>query len=221
MGNNNRETANELSKIIGVDVFSHEYEILTLLHEAGNLSYHDMSCLLSPSSATLERRLGLLCGKGLIDSARESVDRRRRKFVLTGKARRVLDEELAFFSSWPSHQSDAAIAIAGLVGNLQERLGVRIFDQEYQLVLNLYRKDGSCTSTLRSLTQISQGGFFNKMKALKASGIVGSVHDKNDNRRVQIFLSNWVTRAIDDAHADLNRWASNLRRARESVDGRK
>ncbi|WP_082156958.1 MarR family transcriptional regulator [Afipia felis] len=194
-----------------MDIFSHEYEILTLLHEAGEASYKDLSCLLRPSSATLERRLGTLCYKGLIESVRETADRRRRKFTLTGEARKVLDEELAFFSDWPFHQSDAATAISRLVSNLQRRLGIRIFGQRYQLVLGLYRNDGARTSSLLSLAQISRGSFFDKLKVLKMSGIVGSARDSTDSRLVQVFLSDWVTRAIDDAHADLNKWALNAR----------
>jgi DNA-binding MarR family transcriptional regulator len=219
MSDNNREIAITLSQIIGIDIFSHEYEILALLHEAGDISYKDISCLLRPSSATLERRLEVLCYKRLVESARDNADHRRRKFALTGEARRILDEELAFFSSWPSRQSDASAAIAGLVSNLQKRLGIRIFEQKYQLVLGLYRKDSAHTLSLLSLAQISRGGFFGKLKELKAAGIVRSVRDNKDHRQVQIFLSDWVTRAVDDAHSDMNRWVSNTRQDCENPNG--
>lgn len=219
MSDSNREIANTLSQIIGVNVFSHEYEALTLLHEAGDASYKDISCLLRPSHATLERRLEVLYYKGLIELSRESIDRRRRKFALSENTRRILNEELNFFSNWPSHQSDPAVAIGRLVGNLQRRLSVPIFEQKYQLILGLYRNDGARTLSLLSLARISRGGFFDKLKALKASGIVGSARDNKDSRRVQIFLSDWVTRAIDNAHADLNRWASNARRNCKNMEG--
>lgn len=214
MRSSNRETAHELSRIIGFEVFSDEYEILALLHEAGDIAYSDVSCQLRFPPATLGRKLELLCGKGLVVSRREHSDRRRRRFSLTGRARMIMDEELAFFSDWPSHQSDAAAAIAALVKSLQQRLGVRLFRQEYELVLGLYRNDGLRTLSLLPLARVSQGSFFNKLRVLKAARIIHSVRDDMDNRRVQISLSGWVARAIDDAHADLNRWASNLMRDR-------
>ena len=103
MGNTNRDISLSLGQALGIAIFSPEYEILLLLHDVGEVSHKDISSMLRPSSATLDRRLAVLRARGLIESARDHVDLRRRLLSLTHKARQILDEELAFFLSWPLH----------------------------------------------------------------------------------------------------------------------
>lgn len=212
MANTNRETAVALKRALRVDVFSEEYEILALLHEADDVAHRDISGLLGAPPATFERRLGLLTSKNLIQASRDSADGRRRRYALTRHARQILDEELAFFTNWPSHEKDAAGAIAELVANLRNRLAIKIFAQEYRVALSLYRNGGERTLSLLTLAQVSHGSFFSKLRNLKAAGIIQSARHVGDGREVQLFLSDWATKAIDDAHADLNAWASSQQR---------
>ena len=103
MDKSNRQIASDLGQDLGIDLFSLEYEILTLLHESGDLSHKELSGLLRPSSATLERRLAWLRTRGLVTTARDRSDLRRCSYALSDDARSVLESELAFFSSWPKH----------------------------------------------------------------------------------------------------------------------
>lgn len=209
MDKTNREIAIALGEALGFNIFSSDYDILVLLHETETASHKDLASCLSPSSATLDRRLNVLRCKGLVDAAVDGVDQRRRNFALTPEARQILDEELSLFCTWRASQPDASAALQGMIGRLQSRLRMKIFDPRYGLMVSAYRNDGVRTLPLRELAQVSQGTFFNKLRELKETGVVDSVRDSDDGREVRVYLSKWALRAMDDANGDMIKWALN------------
>lgn len=214
MGKTNREIANEVKQAIGVDVFSKEHQILTLLHDAGFASHKDLSCLLSASAATLDRRLAVLAGKGLISSGRDHADLRRRSYSLTPKARAILEEELAYFLGWSASGTSlpgAAGDLPQFVANLQARLGIGVLDQKYKIIISAFSNGGASTLSIFDTAGLPQGSFYNKLKQLKDAGILQSIRDHQDERRLQIFLSDRVVRVINEAHFELNSWISEIR----------
>jgi DNA-binding MarR family transcriptional regulator len=204
----NRDLANLVSQELGLDVFTKEYDILTLLHEAGEVSFNDLYFELQTSGSTIGRKLGRLRDKGLITSRLDDADLRRRKFALPGRVRTILDTELAFFRSWDNSRHESKDRLSDLVTNLNKGLGIKILGQDYKLIVGCFSQDGPSAAALLDFAAISQGGFYARLKRLQHEGMIQSVRETGDKRKSRIFLSDHVVGAVTEAHCELQKWAS-------------
>ncbi|MEZ6001259.1 MarR family transcriptional regulator [Hyphomonas sp.] len=197
-----------LSQELGVSVFTTEYDILILLHEAGEASFTDLYFHLQTSGSTIGRKLGRLRDKGLIKSRLNETDLRRRKFVLPDNVRKFLDTELAYFSSWEIPEAEPRDKALSLVKNLKRDLGVEVLAQKYKLIIGCYSQNGPSASALLEFAAISQGSFFTRLKELQENGPIHSVKETDDQRKSRIYLSEHVAGAVAYAHAEMYKWAS-------------
>ncbi len=203
-----RDVANSLGREIGVDVFTAEYDLLTLLHEAGEASFNDLYFHLEMSGSTIGRKLARLRDKGLIISRLNEADLRRRKFDLSNGVRSILDTELAFFSSWEHAGAEPRDKLSNMVANLKQNLGVEVLGQDYKLIIGCYSQDGPGASALLDFADMSQGSFYAKLRQLQENGLVSSVRETEDQRKSRIYLADYVVGAVADAHSELHKWAS-------------
>lgn len=206
-GFTNRQIAKAMGEAIGMEIFSLEYTVLTLLHEVKCASHKEIlfSTLCSP--ATLQRKLSFLTARRLIESAVDLDDKRRRIFTLTDKTRAVLDDELSFFVDWDPERSECVIGIFDLVKILEGKLKIQIFENEYKISTLIYHNDGLSTVDLFELSGLSQGSFYMALKNMRESGRVVTQRDEFDKRIVRHFMPDNIRNIIDLAHRDLSQWS--------------
>lgn len=206
LGVENRRIALALGRSIGMDVFSHEYGILIFLHGVGRASHKEVLFSACCSTATAQRKLDLLTGKALVETAIDTADKRRRIFGLAPRTHAILDEELRFFYGWDKKRNDCKSSMEMLVENLEARLGVQVFSPEYKITIILYNRTGSNTLEIFEKSGLSQGNFYNVLRAMKCAGTIISLRDECDKREMRYYLSEKVRDAIDSAHLQLSLW---------------
>jgi len=206
----NRQVAMALGKVIGMDIFSLEYGILSFLHEVRRASQKEILFSISCSPATLQRKLGFLGARGLIGAAIDVSDKRRRVFTLMDPVRRILDEELAHFADWRPNGKNSTDGLSALVDRLEKRLNIDIFGSEYKISVTIYFNNGITNLSLLEKSGIPRGSFYSVLKKLKNSEIIYYNIDKIDKRIKRYYINSEIEEKIDDYHEILSNWSSEI-----------
>lgn len=142
----------------------------------------------------------------------DRTDSRRRRFLLSDYAQRVLNEELRFLSIWnPAGGNDSyRMDVMAFVRRTETLLKMRMFSQEYRLILIVYDNGPTHTLDLQKRSGISSRSFHNTLQRLVNCGLILKTNDETDRRRKRNCLAEWVRATLDEIHRELRQWSNRL-----------
>lgn len=205
------EIGRNISKILNINVFSFEYAVVLDLYECGAASSGDLKSRSIAGGTVFYHTIRNLLASGIIVAGGDAVDGRRRVYRLSSWAREILDEEFSFLLDWykpdPLNGDKAGDSLTTFIRNTKERLKIRFFSCEYQIILMVYEFEPCTTGDLLQMCGVSNTTFFSALRKLAGRGLIQAEADGGDHRIKKYRLPLWVREAQDQLRHELQQWA--------------
>lgn len=200
-----------IARLFQISVFSYEYAVILELYESGSATSGELKSLSTAASTSFYSAIKNLLAAGLIVAAVNHVDGRLRQYRLVDRARQVLDEEFAFLLNWTPPDRPSADQgddnLTTFIRNTKERLKIRFFSCEYQIILLIYEYQPCSTGDLLRMCDVSNSTFYSALRKLSMRGLIEVEIDNGDQRVRNYCLPEWVRLAQDQLRDGLQQWA--------------
>ena len=211
-GRSKKDLAHFAMAELGIRVLTPAYHILLDLNERGSSTSGDLlaNCQLTP--ATFQKYLADLVARDMIWWKKDPSDTRRHRYHLADGTRQVLNEELQFPARWqPNATADRSEqALETFIVRMRERLKIRIFSNEFQILLMLYDKGLLTTGQLLALIDASPGVFYIALRRLTDLRHIRELPDPADGRQKLNHLTDQARDILDQIHLELREWSLRL-----------
>ena len=211
----NAPTKSELAKSIRnklkIRVLTVEYETILDLYEHGSATAGELLIGSQAAATTFYMALKSLETGGLISAERDTQDLRRKRYSLNQWARQALNDEYRFLPRWIDakldQQSSNDDGLQGFVRRSWDRLKVRFFSCEFQIILTIF-EFGTCSAgELCRLCDNSNTTFYTALKRLAANRLIQAEQVASDHRLKRYHLPEPVRIEIEALLRDLRNWA--------------
>lgn len=203
------EILNHYSERLGVPVLTTEYEIALTLLDRPDLTADQLLENSSLSRAGFFNTIDRLKMWGVVLCSPGDVDRRCRHYKLEDGIARLI---VSTFETYRDRREaaylpqDYQMYLPGQVHSQTSQTKLDHITPEFQIIIFLVAIPGSTNTTLKELIR-SSGTKFNRILAdMCDKGLVYFVRDETDKRRKQYYVSEAVSRIMDDLHRDVFAW---------------
>jgi len=205
------EIGRRIAEILNINVFSFEYAIVLDLYERGSARSGELKSRSMAGATVFYHTINNLANSEIIISESDAVDRRKRVYRLSNWARKILDEEFSFLLDWyrpdPLNVHKSGDSLTTFIRNTKERLKIRFFSCEYQIVLLVDEFEPCTTGDLLRMCDVSNTTFFSALRKLAGRGLIQAEADDGDHRVKKYRLPLWVRQAQDQLRHELKQWA--------------
>jgi DNA-binding MarR family transcriptional regulator len=206
------ELGRNIAQVLDLNPLMHEYGIVLDLYERGSASSGELRSRSVAGKTAFYAAIKNLVAADLIVAEAGAADARLRQYRLADTARKILDEEFRFLLDWrqPDHSEGPGDGLSAFIRNTKERLKIRFFSCEYQIVLLIYEFEPCTTGDLLARCDVSHSTFFSALRKLSKRGLIVAEAGKGDSRVKQYRLPDGVRQAQNQLRHDLQRWAQEV-----------
>lgn len=203
--------AKQLAQLLGVSVFSHEFEIILTLYDEGAATAGELLSRSSASNTTYYTTLKKILASGLIYAEHEDEDKRRIRYQLQDWVHEFLTTEFRQIPGWVNtkveNPDSGDTGLARFFRSIRDKLKIKSFTVDYQILMFLYEYKSSSSGELFAMCDASRTTFYVSLKRLLFSGLVDSNQNGTDHRQKYYFLPEWVRQTLNDSHKQIGVWA--------------
>lgn len=210
MGTRKSELARKIAQKFGIRVLSFDYEILLDLYELRFATAGELRVLSRAADTTFFTILKSLEAAGSIQSKPDSNDGRRKLYRLSDRIRTNLDDEYSTLPGWIDRKLDGGSSgddgLAEFFRRTREKLKVRFFSPEFQILLLLF-EHGHCTAgELKAGCDASSTSFYTALKILTRLELVVPEQTRSDQRIKRYRMTEATIDALVALHLNLRDW---------------
>lgn len=197
------------AQALGIAVLTPEYEIVLALIDFPNLTADQLYERSSLSRAGFFNTVERLKDKGLIVSASDAQDRRRRIYRLSEDLREIIFHRFRKYRGDYLDGGDRGRTGRGFVTReltARRDKGLDYFTCDFQVLFYLHLRPDLPNNILRGLVDASDTKFHTSLRSLLKDGLVSASSEVSD-KRIRIYNISCRTRLVmQKLHADIFDW---------------
>lgn len=204
------DLARQIAKKLGVRALAFDYEILLDLYELRFATAGELRALSRAADTTFFTTLKRLEAAGAIISEPDSNDGRRKLYRLSDRIRTSLDEEYSTLPGWIDRKLDGGSAgddgLSEFFRRTREKLKVRFFSPEFQILLILFEFRTCTAGELKARCDASSTSFYVALKTLVGLGLLIPEQTHDDQRIKRYRLTEATINELVALHLSLRDW---------------
>jgi len=177
----------------GIKRLTPEYEVTAILFDADRITPLDMLKHFSGSNASFFKTLKALEAKEVIKAEENPSDRRSKLYRLSDRTLEILAWQWEQYNRAGREDlyalDDPGEALRQYTKTITQRLRVKQFTCEYQILLYLFASPGLTNIKFHNLVDVSKAKFNMSLVSLEKSGHIYFERDPSDRRKKLYYLS--------------------------------
>ena len=204
------ELARQIAQKFDIRVLAFDYGILLDLYELGFATAGELRALSRATDTTFFTILKRLEAAGSIESEPDRHDGRRKLYRLSDRTRTSLDEEYSTLPGWIDRKLDGGSTgddgLSEFFRRTREKLRVRFFSPEFQILLILFEYRTCTTGELKARCDASSTSFYVALKTLVGRELVVPEQTQDDQRIKRYRLTETTINDLVALHLSLRDW---------------
>lgn len=201
----------DVEAALGVATMSHEYEIIACFFDRDALTPNELARLSSCSNSGFYNVLKRLEGRKVICSETHPSDRRSRIYKLSAKTKDYIQRErlnYGFSTNEEWRRTSGKInPLRGYSAGIHTAIGISHLTCEYQILLNLYYRNGITNMGFTDIVDASLTKFNRRLRDVCDMGLVYPQRDPTDRRVKRYYATDATMDVIEHAYRRLFTWS--------------
>ncbi len=197
---------------IGIKMLNPEYEVTAMLFDFDRLTPLEMQQKFSGSAAGFFKILKSLEAKDVITATPNPLDGRSKLYRLSDRVRSVMASQWSRYNEGGREKlyaaDDPGEAIHKYTETVTQKLRVKQFTSEYQILLYLGASPGLTNVKCHDLVDVSEAKFNMSLASLKNAGLIVFERDPADKRAKLYYLSEHIKDLFDEMNKSIFDWLS-------------